>query len=62
MMSARPRQALGGREMLRPQPLGVLEAWVAPRRFETFVWHPLSHRGAGIQAGMEGLEWPVPGP
>lgn len=62
MMSARPRQAQGGREVLRPQPLDVLEACPAPRKFETFVWHPLSHRGAGIQAGMEGLEWLVLGP
>ena len=62
MMSARPRQVQGRREVLRPQPLDVLEACVAPWRFETFVWHPLRHRSAGIQAGMEGLEWLVPGP
>lgn len=62
MMSARPRQAQGRREVLRPQPLDVPEACVAPQRFESFGWHPLSHRSAGIQADMEGLEWLVPGP
>lgn len=57
------RQAQGGREVLRASQLvDVLEACVAPRKFEILCLASLSHRGAGIQAGMEGLEWLVLGP
>lgn len=64
MMWARPRQAQGGRNALRPRPPAVFETWVAPVSRSPAVLHLLSHRGSGMQVGMEGVEspeWVAPG-
>lgn len=62
MMSARPKQALGSRGSVEasvpscPEGLGGSKGIRSP-----LVLHPLSHRGSGMQVGVEGFEWLVPG-
>lgn len=67
MMSARFWRAWGCREVVRPQ-LSVQLRPSCPQGLggsrgirSPPLLHPLSHRGSGMQAGLEGLEWQAPG-